>query len=281
MKSKAVSRLKKKGMKFEIPRAQELAGEKMGKEHAHEETFTDQHKQALLRVLEAHRACVQVYNRAGKFLFQGSLGECLAAWQAGRLGGEENLGGIADASGVSILRFGPGDEHGFTHRKWINPLFSAISEEYQQGAPSKEIGVIREKPQIHSEITWQPTELGFSGAIIADGKDVGHFSLWKASEGKMYVHDIQIGYDEDAPRGRGIGFQIYQQIIEKLRTLHLQLVSTDFQVSQTSISPQALRVWEKLEHAGYVRRTGVTTGKIYDRFGSRDSVAEIPTYESI
>ncbi len=264
-----------------MPKAQESAGKKTENEQIHEEALTDQRRRDLRRILEEHRSCVQVYNRDGTFLFRGSLGECAAAWQTGHLGDEDDLGGITDAAGTSILRFGPGDEHGFTDRKLAQPLFYALSQESQQRSRLEEMQGVAEKPKIQSEITWQLTELGFSGNIITDGKDVGHFSLWKASEGKMYVHDIQIGYDEYAPRGRGIGFQAYRQIIEKLRTLHLQLVSTDFQVSQTSISPQALRVWEKLEHAGYVRRTGVTTGKIYDRFGSRDSVAEIPTYESV
>lgn len=269
-------------MKFEIPGIPSHSEvTPQAAEPSEATVITDQRRRDLVHSLEAHRAHVRVFNQAGNFLFQGGLTVCVVAWKAGQLGDEKDWGGIADASGKSILRFGPGDEYGFTNRRWIRPLFEALAQGIPQGSENIQNIQQREKPLVQSDLTWQATELGFSGSILAEGKDIGHFSLWRASEGKMYIHDIQIGYDENAPRGKGIGFQIYQKIIERLRLAGLCLVSTDFRVSQTSISPQALRVWEKLESAGLVRRTGVTEGKIHDRFGGQDTVGEIPMYESI
>ncbi len=95
------------------------------------------------------------------------------------------------------------------------------------------------------------------------------------------MHDIQIGYDEHAPRNRGFGFEVYKQIIKELRQKNVKLVSTNFSVSQTAISPQALRVWEKLEAGGYVKKVGETIGKIHDRFTGETRAETIPLYESV
>ena len=235
---------------------------------------------SLARVLLTHQSHIQIYSREGKYLFQGCLNDCIVAWKSGSFDDPIHLGGIADRFGESIIRFGPGDDHGFVDRRWIQPLFEDLYAKSQGISERAKSGRADEERSIEAHLTWEKTELGFSGSLLANGKDIGHFSVWTASEGKMYIHDIQIGYDENAPRGKGIGLQIYKQIIEKLRLMNLRLVSTDFRVSKTSISPQALRVWEKLEGAGYARRTGVTKGKVYDRFGGKDSVEDIPLYES-
>lgn len=131
------------------------------------------------------------------------------------------------------------------------------------------------------EVTLQNTEPGFSGEIIVNGENYGDFSIRKINDNKAYIHNIQIGYSENAPRNKGYGFEAYKKIINEMRKQKINLISTDFSVSNTSISPQALRVWEKLFSAGYAKKVGEVEAKILDRFGqSNEEVRLIPKYES-
>lgn len=131
-------------------------------------------------------------------------------------------------------------------------------------------------------ITLQDTELGFSGRIIVDNNNIGDFLIRKIDSERAYIYDIQIGYDENAPRNRGYGFEAYKKIIDEMKKRGIKLTSTDFSISYTSISPQALRVWEKLFLAGYVQKVGEVEAKILDRFGTAgDEIRVIPKYESI
>lgn len=141
----------------------------------------------------------------------------------------------------------------------------------------------KKTPEKNVTVSLEETELGFSGDIVVDGDIVGHVSLWKLPNPlKVFIHDIQIGYDEHAPRNKGLGTLAYQRIIEDLGRRGLTLVSTDFSQTGSSISPQALRVWEKLAAAGAARVTGQVTAKVLDRFGvTPEEVREVPTYESV
>ena len=137
-----------------------------------------------------------------------------------------------------------------------------------------------ESPERVVSVSLTPSELGFRGDILLRGENHGHFSLWKIDDTKVYLQDIQIGYDENAPRNKGYGLEAYKQIIQALRIQDIKLVSTDFKVSNSSLSPQALRVWEKLKECGYATQTGETVGKILDRFTGEEKVETIPVYES-
>ena len=81
---------------------------------------------SLARVLLTHQSHIQIYSREGKYLFQGCLNDCIVAWKSGSFDDPIHLGGIADRFGESIIRFGPGDDHGFVDRRWIQPLFEDL-----------------------------------------------------------------------------------------------------------------------------------------------------------
>ncbi len=132
-------------------------------------------------------------------------------------------------------------------------------------------------------ITTKESEQGISGDIVIEGKPEGHFNV--AIEGdQAHLADIQIGYDEEsgqAIRGKGYGTEAYVQIGDQLAEQGVTLTSTNFGESQTSISPQALSVWEKLVKEGRARITGQIEGKVVDRFTGKESVETINTYEFI
>lgn len=133
-------------------------------------------------------------------------------------------------------------------------------------------------------INMRDVENGYDGDIILEGKNVGHFTLRRQDEKKYYMQDIQIGYSDDETaqfRGKGHGEKAYQEIIRSLARQEKQLVSTSWETSQSAISPQALRVWEKLEKSGYARIAGYKQGKIHDRFTGETRVEQIPLYESM
>ncbi len=131
--------------------------------------------------------------------------------------------------------------------------------------------------------------------IYEDGKDVGLATIKYNAENKTaYITDIQIGYDEENGelRNKGIGFEVYKQIIATLAKQGTTLQSTNFAESNSTISPQALRVWEKLFEAGIVGKVmDETTGlpieidaKIYDRFNTtekNDTVKKANLYKAI
>ena len=137
------------------------------------------------------------------------------------------------------------------------------------------------KPQEAVSLSIRPTELGFKGDIYIEGKDLGHFSVYMIDESRAYMHDIQIGYSYNAPRNKGYGFEVYKRIIKELDQKGIKLASTNFSHSQTSISPQALSVWKKLEAGGYVKKVGETAGKIHDRFTGESRECTIPLFESV
>ncbi len=177
--------------------------------------------------------------------------------------------------------------------KMIKYKYSMESSKYFESTDDEVIGKTDSLIEVKQEgavidlekrvgITLQDTELGFSGKIIMDDNNIGDFLIRKIDSERAYIYDIQIGYDENAPRNRGYGFEAYKKIIDEMKKRGIRLMSTDFSISYTSISPQALRVWEKLFLAGYAQKVGEVEAKILDRFGKTgDEIRVIPKYESI
>lgn len=73
---------------------------------------------------------VQVYDQSGKFVFSGTPEQMLVFWKNKDYGTIENIGGIANAQGESIFRFGPTDGRGFTDRKKIKDLFQQLENHF-------------------------------------------------------------------------------------------------------------------------------------------------------
>ena len=121
----------------------------------------------------------------------------------------------------------------------------------------------------------------FGGSIMINNENNGHFNLRMIDDKKAFLSNIQIGSNEDAPRNKGYGLEVYKQIIEKLHEQDIKLISTDGSIKDTCISPQALRVWQKLVEIGYAKVTGQSETKVFDRFSNGEPrIENIPTYES-
>lgn len=142
------------------------------------------------------------------------------------------------------------------------------------------------KEEMRVEIDMKESDLGFNGSIKINGFVQGHFTLEQMSRDsvsspRFFLRDIQIGYDEDSLRNKGFGYIVYRKIIDFLRDKGALLRSTDYSFSCSAISPQALRVWKKLEGAGVARVVGEGTGRVHDRFAGETQVAVLPIYESV
>lgn len=124
---------------------------------------------------------------------------------------------------------------------------------------------------------------GFTGDIVIDGKPQGHYTVETHGD-TAHLADIQIGYDEQQGkdlRGKGHGIEAYKQIAAELAKQGVTLTSTNFGENATSISPQALSVWEKLVKQGLARVTGQAEGVVLDRFTGSREVKQVNTYEYI
>lgn len=121
----------------------------------------------------------------------------------------------------------------------------------------------------------------FGGEISTPDGTKGHYSVKVLDDGTAVLSDIQIGYEGDAGRGKGFGTQAYEAIGRKLAERGITLQSTRWDKHQTAVSPQALRVWEKLEAAGLARKTGESETKVYDRQAGRETIAVAPEYEFV
>lgn len=71
---------------------------------------------------------LKVYNKSGKFVFNGNPEQLLIFWKNNDYGKTEDIGGICDEDGKSIFRFGVNDKYGFTDRKKINQIFKHLEE---------------------------------------------------------------------------------------------------------------------------------------------------------
>ena len=122
----------------------------------------------------------------------------------------------------------------------------------------------------------------YQASINIEGKDTaGHVSIKKLDDGTAVLSDIQIGYEGDVGRGKGHGTLAYAEIGKQLATMGITLQSTRWSKHQTSISPQSLKVWAKLEAMGLAKQTGSNESKVYDRQSGEDSVEVIPEYDFV
>lgn len=74
----------------------------------------------------ASSEAVKVYDKSGKFVFSGTPEQMVVFWKNKDYGAIENIGGISNAEGESIFRFGPADGRGFTDRRKIESLFQEL-----------------------------------------------------------------------------------------------------------------------------------------------------------
>jgi len=115
-------------------------------------------------------------------------------------------------------------------------------------------------------------------AINIDGKPMGDYQLL-SKNGKTFLNQVII-YNENL-RNKGYGLDSYKAIIDKLNGLNKKLFSTNYSETGTSISPEALSVWSRLERDGYAKKIGEIEGSVKDRKTGVDEVRKIPIYESV
>lgn len=111
---------------------------------------------------------------------------------------------------------------------------------------------------------------------IANGQ--GHAQVRIMKDGTAYLSDIQIGYDENNQRGKGLGTKAYSDIAEILANENITLESTRWNKHKSAISPQALRIWNKLVENGKAEITGTSESKIYNRETGEEEVVTIPEF---
>lgn len=132
------------------------------------------------------------------------------------------------------------------------------------------------------KITSSPSESSpmLKGEIITpDGK--GNFTVKVLEDGTAYIYDIQLGdfQESDKTKNKGYGLQAYIQIGQEVQRLGYTLESTHWAKHTAGISPQALRVWEKLVEKGYAEVTGTTESKVYNRETGNEEVKTINIYK--
>lgn len=163
-------------------------------------------------------------------------------------------------------------------------LLSELPSEININSTEEPQSVKKEKrEELSLDVSLNPKSHN-EGSIVIDGNDVGYYWLHDLNSNEVYIHNIQIGFDEDeakAYRGKGVGKKVYEKLGDNALKEGKHLVSSHWKTTQTSISPQALRVWEKLLQEGKARITEVAEGKMYDRVKGQEEVREIPIYEYI
>jgi hypothetical protein len=124
-------------------------------------------------------------------------------------------------------------------------------------------------------------ESPFVNISISTPEQTGHASIRIKEDGKAYISDIQIGDFTDNSRGKGYGLEAYIQIAEHLDKLGYTLESTQWDKHNTAISPQALRVWEKMVSEGYAKVIGQKENKVYNRETGLEEVKITNVYEFV
>jgi hypothetical protein len=145
-----------------------------------------------------------------------------------------------------------------------------------------EEGVSKEEG-VNIDIDGLPTEErpSLRGSITAPNDQKGYFNANTLADGTAYIADIQIGFDENAQRGKGYGTDAYIKIGKKLKELGYVLESTQWDKHNSGISPQALRVWEKLANLGYAKVIGQKENKVYNRETGAEEVKTTNIYEFV
>lgn len=114
---------------------------------------------------------------------------------------------------------------------------------------------------------------------IANG--LGHAQSRVLKDNTAYLSDIQIGYGENNIRNKGVGTEAYKDLGNMLSKDGIILESTTWNKHKSAISPQALKIWEKLEKEGYAEIVGSSEGKVYNRETGEEVVKEINEYRFI
>ena len=96
---------------------------------------------------------------------------------------------------------------------------------------------------------------------------------------EAYISDVQIGDQTTNTQNKGLGTKVYEKLGKELASKGVTLQSTRWSKHGSAISPQALRVWEKLAQQGLAVQTGTEEGKVYDRNTGKEEVRQIPTYD--
>lgn len=163
---------------------------------------------------------------------------------------------------------------------------ATVGQEVEGGEPQAEPQVVAEEGQeevVKINIDGLPTEErpSLRGGITTPDGQKGYFNANTLPDGTAYIADIQIGFDENASRGKGYGTNAYIEIGKRLKELGYNLESTQWDKHTSGISPQALRVWEKLTELGYAKVTGQKENKVYNRETGVEEVKTTPVYQFV
>ena len=120
---------------------------------------------------------VEVHDKNGKLIFDGSPEQMMTFWQNGDYGEVDNIGDISDLEGKSIIRFGAADGNGFLDRNRIGDIFKALGGQIAQeerGAKDQEkMQKVRESldlplPEAEGKTERQETDEDFDQRIRED-----------------------------------------------------------------------------------------------------------------
>ena len=76
----------------------------------------------------AESGIAKIYDRSGKLVFSGTPEQMMIFWSNKDYGTIENIGGVYNEDGKSILRFGAADDHGFINRQRIEEIFQELKK---------------------------------------------------------------------------------------------------------------------------------------------------------
>jgi len=201
---------------------------------------------------------------------------------------EANRGGLN-------LPYYLGDTEGPTLGEFINQEYDAKIDEVKSRmatepvvvapapTPEPEVVAPAQEGVVQIEVDGLPTEErpSLRGGITTPDGQKGYFNANTLPDGTAYLSDIQIGFDENAPRGKGFGTNAYIEIGKRLKQLGYNLESTQWDKHTSGISPQALRVWEKLTELGYAKVIGQKENKVYNRETGVEEVKTTPVYQFV
>jgi bifunctional DNA-binding transcriptional regulator/antitoxin component of YhaV-PrlF toxin-antitoxin module len=118
---------------------------------------------------------VRVYDKSGKFVFDGNPDQLMIFWKNKDYGKTEDIGGISDEEGKSIFRFGAIDGKGFTDRKRIEDLFQQlegkVASRKQTAEDAQKLIELRAQLGIKQETPVVPQVEESSGEIIVPKKN--------------------------------------------------------------------------------------------------------------
>ena len=203
--------------------------------------------------------------------------------------GQEVEGGTPQAEPQVTPQEGQ-EEVGLVPLIYDNDAAVEVAPITTEAAPAQEeIFTLEDEPApaqeglVQIEVDGLPTEErpSLRGGITTPDGQKGYFNANTLPDGTAYLSDIQIGFDENAPRGKGFGTNAYIEIGKRLKQLGYNLESTQWDKHTSGISPQALRVWEKLTELGYAKVIGQKENKVYNRETGVEEVKTTPVYQFV